>query len=305
MHAMTASVIRAMAIMIVTSILAFALLRAMPADPADVALAGWGQPLTAEARDALHARWGIDRPLMEQYLRWTASFVIGDWGLSFRTERPIFDEFVQRLPVSFAIGMGGLLLASILAVPLGFASAARPGGPTDIVTRALAIGGQSVPAFWVGLILIWILAVRLHWIKPFTGGVVHQILLPILLVAAYSVGSLARVYRAELMACRAAPFFQTALAKGLTIRQALWRHGHRHAVYATVVALTPEFGWVIGGTAVTEVVFGVPGVSQYLVDSIAARDFLVLQAYVVAMAFWMVLIHLLAVTALHRIDPRP
>jgi len=305
MYAITATALRAIAMMIAASILAFGLLRAMPADPADVALAGWGQPLTAEARDALHARWGIDRPLVEQYVRWSARFVIGDWGMSFRTERPIFDEFVQRLPISFAIGMGGLLLACVLAVPLGFSGAARPGGMADVITRAFAVGGQSVPAFWVGLILIWVLAVKLHWIRPFTGGALHQALLPVLLVAAYSVGSLARIYRAELLACRAAPYFQTALAKGLTSRQALWRHGHRHAVYAMVVALTPEFGWVIGGTAVTEVVFGVPGLSQYLVDSIAARDFLVLQAYVVAMALWMVLIHLLAVTALCRIDPRP
>jgi peptide/nickel transport system permease protein len=304
-QALTASAIRAMAMMVAASILAFALLRSMPADPADVALAGWGQPLTLEARNALHTRWGIDRPLIEQYMLWTGRFVIGDWGKSFRTERPIFDEFVQRLPVSFSIGMGGLALACVLAIPLGFASAARPGGAADLATRALAIGGQSVPAFWVGLVLIWVLAVKLHWIRPFTGGVLHQMLLPTLLVATYSIGSLARVYRNELLACRSAPFFQTALAKGLTQRQALRRHGHRHAVYAMVVALTPEFGWVIGGTAVTEVVFGVPGVSQYLVDSIAARDFLVLQAYIMAMAVWMVLIHLLALAALRRIDPRP
>ena len=145
---------------------------------------------------------------------------------------------------------------------------------------------------------------KLQLIKPFSGDTWTRVALPILLLAFYSLGSLTRVYRTELLAASREPYFMTARAKGLGETRALWAHGHHAALFATVAALLPEFGWVIGGTAVTEVVFALPGVSQFLVQSIGARDYFVLQAYVVVIAAWMLLVRACVAAALRMLEPR-
>lgn len=285
------------------TVLSFLMLFAMPGDPVLILLAEQNVAITAETVAAVRAEWGLDRSLPVQYLTWLQGFLVGDWGNSFRTERPIVEEFARRLPVSLALGFGGIALALILAVPLGFRAALHPHGLVDRMARGFTVLTQAVPAFWLGLVAIWVFAVALDIVDVFTGPLAERLVLPILLIALYTAGSLTRVYRAELLDAAAQPMFRTARAKGLSRGQALWRHGHRRALFGLAGALTPEFGWVVGGTAVTEVVFGLPGISQFLVESIGARDYFVLQAYVVVIALGMLLVAF-AVTALRRgLDP--
>jgi peptide/nickel transport system permease protein len=298
-------VVPRLAVMLVgTSVLAFAVIRAMPGDPAEIALAAWNVAATPETVEALHRQWGLDQGLVAQYFAWLGRFVAGDWGQSFRTGQPILVEFVRRFPVSAVLGFGGLAIAAALAVPLGFLSARRPGGAADMLARALNVLHQSVPSFWIGLVLLWLLGVKLQLIRPFADEGPGRFALPILIVALYSLGALARVYRAELIAVTHEPFFMTARAKGLSEVRALWAHGHRAALFAMVVAIVPEFAWVVGGTAVIEVVFALPGISQFLVQSVAARDYFVLQAYVVVIAAWMLGVNLAVAAALRWLDPR-
>jgi ABC-type dipeptide/oligopeptide/nickel transport system permease component len=301
---MLAEVMRLAALLIATSVLAFATLRAMPGDPVDIALAAWNVAATPETVEALRRQWGLDRDLARQYLAWLGRFLIGDWGVSFRTGRPILTEMAERLPVSAALGFGGLALAFAAAVPLGFLSARRPRGAADWLTRGLNVLTQSVPSFWLGLLLLWTLGVKLQLIKPFASEGGTRLLLPILLVSLYSVGSLARVYRTELLAASREPYFLAARAKGLGTTRALWSHGHRAALFAMVAATAPEFAWVIGGTAVIEVVFVLPGISQFLVQSVAVRDYFVLQAYIVTIGGWMLLVRLGLEAALRLLEPR-
>jgi peptide/nickel transport system permease protein len=256
------------------------------------------------AISALRHQWGLDRGLVAQYFAWLGRFLVGDWGQSFRTGQPILFEFVHRFPASATLGFGGLAIAVLLAVPLGFFSARRPRGVADMTTRALNVLHQSVPSFWLGLILLWFLGVKLQFIRPFTGESLDRFLLPLLIVGFYSLGALARVYRAELIAVTREPFFITARAKGLSEAQALWAHGHKAALYTMVLAIRPEFAWVVGGTAVMEVVFALPGISQFLVQSVAARDYFVLQAYVVVIAAWMLVVNLVVTALLRLLDPR-
>ena len=206
-------------------------------------------------------------------------------------------EFAVRLPVSLTIGLGGILIGAFAGIGLGFAAAATPGGAADRASRLLSVGAQAVPAFWLGLLLIWLLAVQWRLIRPFTGGMGERLMLPIFVVALYQAGAVARMFRQALLAVEFEPFFVAALAKGRTRTAVLRGHAARHAMIALLAASTPEFAWAIGGTAVVEVVFAAPGISQFVVDSIAARDFLVLQAYIVTMAVWMLAVHL-TVTAL-------
>jgi len=303
-HPVFAGIVRLVAVLWLVSIVAFLVLKAMPADPAVLVLVERNRAPTAEAVAELHALWGLDRPLPLQYLAWLGRFLVGDWGTSFRTDGPILGEVLARLPVSMAVGIGGLTLAALAALVLGHAAAARPGGIADRATTALSVGAQALPSFWIALLLVWVAGVHLHLIRPYTGPMAERLVLPILLVAAYSTGSLARVVRRALMDVAEQPFFMAARAKGLDRATALRRHGFRHGAVALTAALTPEAAWAIGGTAVAEVVFALPGISAFVVESVAARDFFVLQGYVVAIAAWMLVVHAASRAARRLLDPR-
>jgi len=294
---------RAVASLLAVSLLAFSIIRAMPSDPVAIAIRAYNLPVTPEVAQTLRRQWGLDLPLYRQYLSWIGRFVLGDWGISFRTGEPIVAEFLRRLPLSLEIGLSGLGLAALLAIPIGFLSARRPRGWIDVFSRFLAIASQAIPAFWLGLVLLWVLAVEWRFMHPF-GDNLGAIALAICLIAFASLGTLSRVYRRGLLEAQREPFFRTALAKGLSPDAALWRHAHRHALCALLASLRSEAGWAIGGTATVEVLAGLPGISQFLVQSIAVRDYFVLQAYVMVVAFWMIVMNAAIGWSLAALDPR-
>jgi ABC-type dipeptide/oligopeptide/nickel transport system permease component len=281
----------------------FALFRLAPGDPAAIFAQGAGLA-GAEVEAALRAAWGVDRPLPAQLADWFGGLIQGDLGRSFRDARPVTADFAARLPWSAAIGLGGLLLGLLVALLLGFRAALHPGGPADQATRALAVLAQCLPAFAVGVVVLWVFAVEFRWIRPLTGGWLERLFLPMALVALFSAGSLARVTRAAFAEVRAAPWFVTALAKGLSPAAALWRHGRRHVALTQLAVLTPEMAWVIGGTAVAEIVFGTPGLSERVVAAVAGRDYPVLQAYAALTAGLVLGARTCAQLLADRLDPR-
>lgn len=289
--------------LLVISFASFTVIAMMPADPVAIAIRVWNLPATDETVAALRADWGLDQPLIIRYLHWLTDFGVGDWGRSFRTGEPVINELLERLPVSLSLGLAGLALAIALAIPIGFFAAVRPDGLADRLSRALSVFVQAVPGFWLGLILLWVLGVQLRWIRPFANDWT-AIALPILLIALHSTAVFARVYRKDMRQTVTQPYFRTALAKGLSQRQALWRHGHRSALYALLSTVRSEAGWVIGSTATMEILFGLAGISQFLVQSIGARDQMVLQAYVMIIATWMIVMNGLALFAMRLLDPR-
>jgi ABC-type dipeptide/oligopeptide/nickel transport system permease component len=289
--------------LLVISFASFTVIAMMPADPVAIAIRVWNLPATDETVAALRADWGLDQPLIIRYLHWLIDFGAGDWGRSFRTGERVINELLERLPVSLSLGLAGLALAIALAIPIGFFAAVRPDGLADRLSRALSVFVQAVPGFWLGLILLWVLGVQLRWIRLFANDWT-AIALPILLIALHSTAVFARVYRKDMRQTVTQPYFRTALAKGLSQRQALWRHGHRSALYALLSTVRSEAGWVIGSTATMEILFGLAGISQFLVQSIGARDQMVLQAYVMIIATWMIVMNGLALFAMRLLDPR-
>ncbi|NSX90613.1 ABC transporter permease [Agrobacterium tumefaciens] len=289
--------------MVVLSFASFTLIAWMPADPVQIAIRVWNLTATSETVAALREGWGLDRPLILRYLHWLSDFVAGDWGRSFRTGESVFAEFIERLPLSLMLGLSGLLVAIAVAVPLGFSAAARPGGIADRASRTFSVFVQAVPGFWLGLVLLWVLGVQLRWIRPF-GTDITAIILPVLLIASHSAAVFARIYRRDMLETTRQPYFRTALAKGLSHRQALWRHAHRGAFYALLSAVRSEAGWVIGSTATMEILFNLPGISQFLVQSIAVRDQMVLQAYVMVIALWLLFMNLVVQLFQRLLDPR-
>lgn len=281
---------------------AFASFRLMPGDPADILAAA--RTLPPDVAAAFRDGWGLERPVCEQFGTWLAGFLTGDWGRSFATGEPVAADLLGRLPWSFAIGTAGLALAVGTGFALGYRAAFQPHGVADRASRLLAVGGQALPAFAVGLALLWLFAVELRLVRPLTGPPAERLVLPVLLVALFSVGGVARVARAAFAEVAAAPFMRTALAKGLSPAAALWRHGRRHAGLTIVAAMTPELAWVLGGTAVAEIVFGIPGLSDRVVASVTVRDYPVLQAFVAIVALWIVATAEAARLVRRRLDPR-
>lgn len=286
------------------SLVAFTLPAWMPGDPARIALQEQSQSASAENLRALNAAWGLDRSWLERYLSFLRNIANGDWGTSLRTGRPVADELAPRLPWSVAIGLGGLLLATLLSAPLGYAAAYQPGGWIDFITRGFVVISQTLPAFVLAVVLAWLVSARWQLIPIYTGNPFERVLLPMLLVAFYAAAPLARIVRHALLDASSQPFMLTARAKGLSQALALRRHAGPHAFGTLLSALVPQMAWVIGGTAVVEIAFAIPGVSQLVIESVASRDHPVLSAYMMVVALTMVAVQALANLFRNRLDPR-
>ncbi len=293
----------ALLVITLTALVAFAVVRAMPGDPAEAALFQQGMTPTPEALAAFRAEQGLDQPFAVQFVRWLVRLLCGDWGLSARNGEAVLPGLIARLPVSLTIGAGGLALGATAAYGLALAAAA--GLPmADGFSRALALITQALPAFVLGLLILYLFGVELRWLRPFTGGPVERIVLPTLVVALYTTGRLSRFVVARLRAAMESPWFITAKAKGCTHFAAVRSHAGGFGLIALVAALRPEAAWMIGGTAVAEVLFGAPGVSAWVVESVSSRDYVVLQGYILTVSLMMMLVHALASLALRRLDPR-
>lgn len=289
--------------LLAASFAAFAVVRAMPGDPAETMLVAQGLAPTPEQVAAFKSAYGLNGPLWRQFVLWLAHVPSGDLGTSMRSGEPVMRGLLARLPVSLTIGLGGLLSGSALAFALGFAAAAGSRG-AERVSRALALVAQAVPAFCLAVVVIWIFGVELRWIRPFTGGALERIMLPLLIVALYTAGGLVRVVAHAIEAAAATPWFRAVRAKGLPQNRALLVHAGPFGLLALLAALRAEAAWVIGGTAVVEVVFGAPGVSAWVVESIGLRDYPVLQAYILTVAVWMVLVRFAVDQLSVRLDSR-
>ncbi|MEM8949879.1 MAG: ABC transporter permease [Pseudomonadota bacterium] len=283
---------------------AFVLLRLMPGDPVELFLAELNVSSGPETVAAYRTQWGLDGSLGGQFLNWLGGFVTLDWGSSFQTGQPVAADFARRLPYSAAIGFGGMAIAVLGGFALGFLAAHRQNGWADALSRGLAVAGQALPAFAVGLILIWVFGVQLRWINPFGGGPIEQLLLPIALVAMFSIGSLSRLARAGFVEVKQSAYYQTALAKGRSHAGALWHHGRTASMLTMIAGLAPEMAWLVGGTAVTEIVFGVPGLSERVVQAVNHRDYAVLQPYIALVALWIALVLQGAALLRRVLDPR-
>lgn len=299
------SLLRALFLLWLASLAVFLLPALMPGDPALLALNERNQAATPENTAALRAEWRMDDSLAWQYGRWLGGFVSGDWGKSLRTGRPVAQEIGPRLPWSIAIGGGGILLAALLCLPLGFAAARRPGGMLDRLTRGFTIGAQIAPSFLIAVLAAWLLSAQLRWLNLYTGIPLERVALPMLLVGLYALAPLTRIVRNAFLAAGEQSYLRTALAKGLSPGQALRRHAGKPVLVSVLAALTPQMAWIIGGTTVMEVAFAVPGLSQLVVESVATRDYAVLRVYVMGIAILMVAVHAGAELLRSRLDPRP
>lgn len=296
-------VARSLLTLVLASVAVFAVSRALPQTPMEVYLQQHGADVTPESVAALRRQWGLEGTWPEQYFTWVSVLLRGDWGTSLLSGTSIAAELWQRLPLSLGIGLGGLAGAAMLAYPLGMLAATR-GGIAEWVTRGLTVLAQAVPSLVVALLVITALGVQLRWVSFYTLTGVAQVIAPAALVTLYTVGQLSRIVAHAALALREEPFVRAMLGRGFDLSAVLWRDGRRQVLYALVAALIAKMSWVIGGTAIVEYVFAVPGISFYVITSIQNRDYFVIQSYLMLMVVWMTVTHLILDAVLRALDPR-
>lgn len=274
----------------------------------------------AEAR----RRLGLDRPLPEQYLSFLAGLARGDLGVSLANRVPALQLVLERLPATLELTFGALIISNLIAIPIGLISAVRRGTRVDGTFMLVAMLGQSMPGFWLGIMLILFFSVTLR-VFPVSGQVpvlqpllqgdiatalgnipdaLHHMVLPIITVSVFTIARNARLVRSALLEVLGQEYVTTARSKGLHERKVILGHALRNAMIPIVTIVALEFGFLLGGVIVTESVFAWPGVGRLVYNAIGQRDIPVVQAAVVFFAFVFVTLNLVVDILYAYLDPR-
>lgn len=264
----------------------------LPGDPSmeDIALA--------------RAKLGVDKPILTQYVTFIQDAFSGRFGTSFRHGVDATSIVLERLPATALLASAALLIAAALAIPLGVLAAVYRGTAIDGAVMALAVVGQGVPFFWLGLMLILIFGVQLRLFPTGGYGGWQHLVLPSLTLAGYIGASTARLARSSMLEVFGREYMRTARAKGLALPVVVLRHGLRNAAIPIVTFLGLQMGLLLGGTVVVEEVFGWPGVGRLLLQSISYRDYPVVQAATFILAMIFILVNILVDLAYIALDPR-
>jgi peptide/nickel transport system permease protein len=296
-------------VLIGVSIIAFALMRLVPGDPV-VAMAG----LEADQQtiEILREKYGLDRPLIQQYLIWAGHILQGDFGRSIRAQRPVSQVLIPAIGPTVQLAVAALILSVFIAIPTAVISATRKNSITDYTASLFALAGLSVPSFWLGIMLILYFSIELRLLpssgyvsvfSDFGEGMRHLILPTITLGTALAAATM-RMTRATMLETLQQDYVRTARAKGATQRTVIYRHVLGNALIPVLTLIGIQMGQLLGGVVVTETVFVYPGLGRLVVDAIFARDYPVIQAVTLIMAVTFVVINLVIDLSYTLVDPR-
>lgn len=297
--------------LIAVTILVSLIVRLLPGSAIEVLAAQQGFTETADL-DKLKHELGLDKPWPEQYWDSTTGMLRGDLGNSLRTRRPVTDELQSRLPVSLELAVLALLVALIVAIPIGVLSAVKRNTPIDYIARSFAIAGVALPGFWLAtLVIVWP-AIWWGWSPPLTFTPIQddpianlkQMWIPAVLLGLYFAGFLMRMSRAMMLEVLRADYVRTARAKGLSGYIVLRRHSLRNALIPIITVIGLQVPVLIGGAVVYESIFSIPGVGRYLLEAAENRDYPVIQGVNVVLASVVLIANLVADISYGVIDPR-
>lgn len=300
---------QAVVVMVGVSVLVFALVHLVPGDPIRASLGTRYDPVIA---DQLRERSGLDQPLVTQYFTWLGSALTGDLGVSFRSGRPVTDSIVGRLPATLTLAVASLVVALVIALPLGVVSAVRQGSRADYVATVFSQAGISIPDFWMGIMLILFVSSYLGALPP-SGYVsiaespvdwLRHLAMPAVTTGVVTGSILTRFVRSSTLEALSQDYTTTARSKGLRERVVVNRHVLKNALIPVVTVTGLQLGFLLGGVVVVEVVFSWPGLGQLALIAVERRDYPILQGVVLVIAVLFLLINLLVDLLYAFIDPR-
>jgi peptide/nickel transport system permease protein len=271
---------------VIAALVIFTALDLLPGDPARFIL---GISATPESIAALRSQLGLDLPFWQRFLRWLGGMLIGDFGVSYTQGQPVGALIAGRLAVTLPLTFFAMVLSVAIGLPIGIFAARRRGSLVDTGLTALAQLGVAVPNFWFGMLLVLLFSVTLRWLPP--GGFVpwldnpfgalSSLVLPSIALALPQAAILARVMRTALVDVQQSDYIRAARARGMTMAEAVWRHGVRNALLPVLTILGLQFAFLVAGTVIVENVFYLPGLGRLIFDAVGARDLVLVRGAIV------------------------
>jgi peptide/nickel transport system permease protein len=281
--------------------LTFAIIHLVPGDPVTAMLGETAAPADIVG---MRRQLGLDRPILAQYAGYLGGLAIGDLGESISYRKPVSRLIAERFPATIELAAAGMLVALLLAFPLGLIAGSNPGSAGDLGAMGFAIVGISVPHIYLGPLLMILFSLDLRWL-PLTGrGGLNHLVLPAITLGTALAAILARMLRQSLIRVRESDYMRTALSKGLSARAALIRHGLKNALTSVVTIIGLQMGALLSGTLIIEIIFSWPGIGRLLITAIGARDYPVVEGCVLAFAMTYVVVNMATDLVYAMIDPR-
>lgn len=288
------------AIIIAMSLLVFIFLNAS-GDPAQLLM-----PTEATEQDIEEMRraLGLDRPLYVQYWNFLSNALQGDFGTSLRSRQPAMDTVLAALPATLELAFAAIIISTAVSIPLGIAAAVKRNSPIDTIATVVAVLGQSMPVFWLGILLILLFSVTLNWLPVSGRGSWQSLILPAVTLGWYMNALMTRLTRSAMVEVLNEPYIRTARAKGMPLRTIIFKHAFRNARIPILTIWGLQVGTMLTGTVVTETVFAWPGLGRASIHAVVGRDFPVVMASIALFTLIFVLINLIVDLVYYALDPR-
>ncbi|NEE03679.1 ABC transporter permease [Phytoactinopolyspora halotolerans] len=301
--------VQSVIVLIGVSILVFAIVHLVPGDPIRLALGTRG---TEETYQAMRERAGLDEPLVVQYFQWIGSALTGDLGVSFRTGQPVANMISERVPATLSLAAAAIVVALLIAVPLGTLSALKPRSPVDWFATVSSQAGLSIPDFWMGIMFILLFAGTLGWLP--SGGYVgftedpvqwaRHLIMPAVTAGVASGSIMTRFVRSSVLEALGQDYVRTARAKGMRARDVMTWHVLRNALVPLVTVGGVQLAYLLSGVVIVEIVFAWPGLGQMALQAVEARDYSLLQGTVLLFAVIFLVVNLVVDLLYAKLDPR-
>lgn len=291
----------AVIVLFIVAVIAFSMIYVVPGDPARILL---GERASVENVQALRENMGFNEPILTQFLDYITGLLRGDFGESLSAQRPALDLVLEAAPATLQLTGAALLVAFGLGIPMGVIAAVRRGKLFDRLALGLALIGQSVPAFWIGLVLISFVSLRWGLLPTSGYGGLDHLILPTLCLVPYILGMILRITRVAVLDVLERDYIRTAKAKGLGLWVVVGKHALRNAAIPIVTVMGLQIGALLGGAVITETVFAWPGIGRLAVNSLASRDWPVVRTVILIAAIGLVVINLVIDVVYSVIDKR-
>jgi len=304
----------ALLVLFIITIIVFFIMRLLPGDPLIIYM---GQAAQQQAIDEgqieeLRRQFGLDKSLVVQYFNWIGGVVKGDFGESINYHEKVSRLLAERLPVTIYIGAISLVFGSIIGISIGLWAGIRRAKWPDRIITPLTYIGISIPIFWLGILMIYLFALKLHWLptsgwtSPFDDFVLstRKIVMPVICMSLFSIAANARQMRSSVLETIGQDYIRTAWAKGLSERIIIFRHAMKNSLIPVITLVGLQVPILVGGTVIIEQIFSLPGMGRLLINAIAQRDYPIVSGMLVVVAVAMVLINLLVDLAYAFLDPR-
>lgn len=279
----------------------FSIMSLTPGDPGRLIL---GTSAPQEAIDQLNHELGFDEPFLIRYLDYVKNAVQGNFGNSYRTNKPVFDEIFSRFPTTLKLAILGVLTSIIIGIPIGILSAVKQYSKLDIISTTAAMLMASVPGFWLGLMLIILFSLKLGWLPSNGIGSIANYILPTITLALPSAANIIRLTRSTMLETIRQDYIRTARSKGATEKTVIWKHALRNALLPVITVIGMDFGALLGGTILIESIFSIPGLGMLMLTAIRMKDIPQVMAAVLFLASLFCIIMLLVDLVYAYIDPR-